>query len=148
MTLALAPMPGGTLVGTLIHGVMERVDFETATSPAAVDAALGHELAYYNVDLGRRDDVVRGLCAAIDARWARPSALRLRDVARGQRLDELGFELPLVGGDHAKARLDGDLRVSDLATLLVEHLEPPILSSPTPTGCATPRSGTIRCGAT
>ena len=124
VTLALAAMPGGTLVGTLIHGVMERVAFEAPDLPAEVDAALRHELAYYNVDLGERGDVVEGLCAAIESPLGPGAGLRLRDVARGHRLDELRFELPLVGGNDAKARKDGDLRVTDLARLLVEHLDP------------------------
>ncbi len=124
VTLALAAMPAGTLVGTLIHGVMERVAFEAPDLSAEVDAALRHELAYYNVDLGNHDDVRRGLCAAIESPLGPAVGLRLRDVARGDRLDELGFELPLVGGDGAKARQEGELRVPDLATLLVEHLDP------------------------
>ncbi len=44
--------------------------------------------------------------------------LRLRDVAPGERLDELGFELPLVGGDEPRGRL----ALSDLASLLEAHL--------------------------
>ena len=44
--------------------------------------------------------------------------LRLRDVAAADRLDELGFELPLVGGDTPT----GTLALSDLASLLETHL--------------------------
>ena len=65
--LGLAAMPGGTLVGTLIHGVLERVAFDAPDLVAEVDAALRQELAYYNVDLGNHDDVVRGLCTAIES---------------------------------------------------------------------------------
>ena len=38
------------------------------------------------------------------------------------RLDELGFEIPLVGGDDASVQRDDELRVADLADLLDEHL--------------------------
>jgi exodeoxyribonuclease V beta subunit len=120
--LALAAMPGGTLVGTLIHGVMERVAFDAPDLVAEVDHALRLEQAYFNVDLGNREDVIRGLCASIESPLGLTGGLRLRDMTRDNRLDELGFELPLVGGDDANAGRDDDLRVTDLATLLVEHL--------------------------
>ena len=120
--LALGAMPGGTLVGTLIHGVMERIEFDDPHPVSEVDAALRHEQTFFNVDLGNREHVVRGLSAAIQSPLDPSSGLRLCDVARARRLDELGFELPLVGGDDANARQGDDLRVSDIATLLLEHL--------------------------
>ena len=43
---------------------------------------------------------------------------RLRDVAPADRIDELGFELPLVGGDHPTAELD----VAALAGVLDAHV--------------------------
>ncbi len=121
--LALAAMPGGTLVGTLIHGVMERVAFDAIDLAGEVDGAVRHEQAYFNVDLGARENVVRGLCAAIESPLDQAPGLRLRDVARWDRLDELGFELPLVGGDDANVQREDDLHVTDIATLLIEHLD-------------------------
>ena len=124
VALRLAAMPGGTLVGTLIHGVLERVAFDASDLVAEVDAALRQELAYYSVDLGNHDDVVQGLCTAIDSPLGPAAAgRRLREVTREDRLDELGFELPLVGGDDTTARRDGELRVTDIAALLTEHLD-------------------------
>jgi exodeoxyribonuclease V beta subunit len=63
--------------------------------------------------------VVAGLCAAIEAPLG-PLAqgLRLRDVGRRDRLDELGFDIPLVGGALPTGRLD----VADLADMLEAHL--------------------------
>ena len=46
--------------------------------------------------------------------------IRLRDVARADRLDELGFELPLAGGD----RPAGVLTLGRLAAVLRDHLDP------------------------
>jgi exodeoxyribonuclease V beta subunit len=43
---------------------------------------------------------------------------RLRDVARSDRLDELGFELPLAGGD----RPSGWLTLHRIASVLRDHL--------------------------
>jgi exodeoxyribonuclease V beta subunit len=114
-------MPGGTLVGTVVHSVMERTDFSAADLEDEVRRALAEEVAWRNVDLGDAGAVVAGLCTAIELPLGPEVAdVRLRDVARRDRLDEMGFELPLVGGD----RPTGDLQVSDLATLLDDHLGP------------------------
>ncbi|HEX3333135.1 MAG TPA: UvrD-helicase domain-containing protein [Acidimicrobiales bacterium] len=119
--LLLASMPGGTLVGTVVHSVMERTDFSAADLEDEVRRSLAEEVAWRNVDLGDAGAVVAGLCTAIELPLGPEVAdVRLRDVARRDRLDEMGFELPLVGGD----RPTGDLQVSDLATLLDDHLGP------------------------
>ena len=80
VSLGLAAMPGGTLVGTLMHGVFERVAFDADDLVAEVDAALRQEQTYYNVDLGDHGDVVRGLCRAIESPLGPAAGLRLRDV--------------------------------------------------------------------
>ena len=106
------------------------------------------EQAYYNVDLGNHGDVVQGLCRAIESPLGPAAAgLRLRDVTRGHRLDELGFELPLVGGDDATARRDGELRVADIATLLEEHVDPGDPMYAYADRLRDPAFGTTRCGA-
>jgi exodeoxyribonuclease V beta subunit len=121
IALGLADMPGGALVGTLVHGALERIDFEAPDLTTEVAGALEHELAWRNVDLGNRDEVVAGLCAAIESPLG-PGVdeVRLCDIARGNRLDELGFEIPLVGGDLPTA----ELHVTDVADLLEAHLPP------------------------
>ena len=117
--LGLAGMPGGALVGTVVHSVLERTDFDAPDLFGEVGEALDRELAWRNVDLGNRDAVVAGLCAAIESPLGAGAAgLRLRDLARRNRLDELGFEIPLVGGDDPTATLD----VGQVAGVLEEHL--------------------------
>jgi exodeoxyribonuclease V beta subunit len=65
--------------------------------------------------------VVNGLCRAIEAPLGDlVDGIALRDVAHGDRLDELGFEIPLVGGDDP----DGSLHVAHVADLLDAHLPP------------------------
>ncbi len=119
--LLLADMPGGALVGTVIHGVLEHTEFDAPDLAAAVSSALERELAWRNVNLGSTDAVVAGLCAAVDSPLG-PLAdgIRLRDIARADRLDELTFEIPLVGGDEPAATL----HVTALAELLEAHLPP------------------------
>jgi exodeoxyribonuclease V beta subunit len=121
VTLGLGDMPGGTLVGTVLHGVLERLEFDADDLELEVRRALTEELAWRNVDLGDVAQVVAGLCRAIESPLGPDVGdVRLRDVPRANRMDELGFELPLIGGD----RPTGDLLVSDIAGLLEEHLAP------------------------
>lgn len=119
VALHLGAMPGGALVGTVVHGVLERSDFAALDLQAEIRDALAKEVAWRNVDLGDADTVVTGLCTAIESPLGPlVGALRLRDVARRDRLDELGFEIPLVGGDAPTGRLD----VTHLADLLLAYL--------------------------
>jgi exodeoxyribonuclease V beta subunit len=121
IALRLADMPGGTLVGTVVHSVMERIEFDALDLEGEVRRALAQEVAWRNVDLGDIDQVVSGLCAAIELPLGQAVGnVRLRDVPRRDRLDEMGFEIPLVGGDRPTA----DLQISDVADLLEEHLAP------------------------
>jgi exodeoxyribonuclease V beta subunit len=119
VALHLADMPGGPLVGTVVHGVFEHTEFETPDLAPAVASALDDELVWRNVNLGGTDAVVSGLCAAIECPLGpMVGGVRLRDIARRDRLDELTFEIPLVGGDAPTA----SLHVAVVADLLEEHL--------------------------
>jgi exodeoxyribonuclease V beta subunit len=119
--LLLAGMPGGTRVGTLIHSVMEATDFASPELPAELRAALGAELSWQHLDLGELDAVVDGLRTAIETPLGvLVGGLSLRDIGRGDRLDEMSFELPLLGGDSPR----GELSVIDIAGLLEAHLPP------------------------
>jgi exodeoxyribonuclease V beta subunit len=79
------------------------------------------ERARRGVDVGSPETVVAGLKAALETPLG-PTAggLRLRDLARADRLDELDFELPLAGGD-APA---GALAPAALAAVLRAHAPP------------------------
>ncbi|HXB37123.1 MAG TPA: 3'-5' exonuclease, partial [Acidimicrobiales bacterium] len=129
VALGLADMPGGTLVGTIVHEVLRHTEFDATDLAGEVDRALEREVTRRNADLGNRADVVAGLCTAIESPLGpMVDDVRLADVARANRLDELGFEFPLVGGEAAdrSRRLD----VADVADLLDAHLEPgdPVLA--------------------
>jgi exodeoxyribonuclease V beta subunit len=107
----LADAPGGTAFGTLVHRVLEQVDF---TSPD-----LGTELVEHCTEALRYrplritpDALARGLLDAVDAPLGGPAgALRLRDLDRADRLDELGFDLPLA-----------HLRADRIGAVLTDHL--------------------------
>ena len=99
----LGTFPAGPDAGTALHAVLEEVDFGAlAADPPGpeVVAQVGEALGAHGFDPAQwGDTVVRGLAAAVRTPLGGPlGALRLADVARGDRLDELRFDLPLAGG--------------------------------------------------
>ncbi|MCA1689758.1 MAG: hypothetical protein LC720_04745 [Actinobacteria bacterium] len=102
----LGGMPGGVDVGTLVHRVLEATDFAAMDLDAELARAVAAAQSRGPVGIGDPEAVVAGLRAAIETPLG-PGVgdLRLRDVRREDRLDELGFELPLAGGDEPTGRL-------------------------------------------
>ena len=98
--LPLADLPAGVRVGTFVHRVLETADFAAPDLAAELAAAVAAEAARRPLDVGDRAALAAGLRAALETPLG-PAAggIRLRDVARADRLDELAFELPLAGGD-------------------------------------------------
>jgi exodeoxyribonuclease V beta subunit len=119
--LLLTTMPGGVAVGTVVHRVLEASDFTASDLEDQLRAALQAQLSGRNLDLGDLDVLVAGLRTAIEAPLG-PIAdgIALRTIERSDRRDELGFELPVVGGDAPT----GTLSVRDIAALLRRHLQP------------------------
>jgi len=117
----LADMGVGVHVGTLVHRVLEATDFAAPDLRAELAGHIAEAQARRRVELGDAEHVVEGLAAAIETPLGPlVKDLRLRDVARADRLDELGFELPLVGGDDPT----GPLALGAVAAVLSEHLPP------------------------
>ncbi len=116
--LPLAAMPAGVQVGTFVHRVLEAIDFAAPDLDAELAQAIAAVQARRPAELGDPAAVVAGLRAAIEAPFA--DGVRLRDLARADRLDELDFELPLVGGDRPTGRLDLDA----VAGVLRSHGDP------------------------
>jgi exodeoxyribonuclease V beta subunit len=117
----LGDMPVGADFGTFVHTVFEATDF---TAPD-LDAELAERVAAAQsgraLDLGAPGRVVDGLRAAIGTPLgAIVDGKRLRDVTRGDRLDELEFELPLAGGDAPSGRLT----LGAIARVLRERVGP------------------------
>jgi exodeoxyribonuclease V beta subunit len=97
--------PAGVRFGTFVHGVLESTDFAAPDLEAELSERV-EAWSRRSAELGDSAGVVAGLRAAIETPLgAIVDGLRLRDVARTDRLDELDFELPLVGGDKPTGRL-------------------------------------------
>jgi exodeoxyribonuclease V beta subunit len=121
VTLALTRVPVGFRVGTFVHAVLQSTDFAAADLQAELREHVARALADRFADVGDESDIVAGLHAAIATPLGEVlGGARLRDLARSDRLDELEFELPLVGGE----RPTGQLGLSALATVIREHAKP------------------------
>ncbi len=115
----LGTMPVGVEFGTFVHTVLEATDFAAADLDAELASHVAAAGSRRAVDLGDPGAAVAGLRAAIETPLgAIVDGTALRDVARHDRLDELEFELPLVGGDDPTGRLT--LRA--IAGVLRSHL--------------------------
>jgi exodeoxyribonuclease V beta subunit len=122
-------MAGGPRLGTLIHRALEAVDFADIDLEGALrdwlaehagTGSSGEQAGTGSSLLGCSPRVAgAGLATALATPLGGPlGALRLTDVTRADRLDELVFELPLGGGD---APL-GHATVGRVAALLRERL--------------------------
>jgi len=105
LPLPLTDVPGGARVGTLVHEVLERVDFAAADLDAELAAAAEVASASRLVE-GHEDVLVAGVALALQTPWGPAwDDVRLCDLTHRDRLDELAFDLPLAGGDRPHDRL-------------------------------------------
>ncbi|HEY1715880.1 MAG TPA: UvrD-helicase domain-containing protein [Solirubrobacteraceae bacterium] len=119
--LALSSMPAGVDVGTFVHRVMEASDFAAPDLDAELAARIADVQGRRAVDVGPSGALAAGLRAVIETPLGPVLGdRRLRDIARGDRLDELGFELPLAGGDQPS----GWLTLRRIAAVLRAHTGP------------------------
>jgi exodeoxyribonuclease V beta subunit len=105
----MSGLPVGVRFGSFVHGVLEATDFAASD----LDADLSEQVAVaggrWSLDPEHWAPAASGLKGAIETPLgASVGGIRLRDLARGDRLDELEFELPLVGGDDPTGRLTLD----------------------------------------
>ena len=115
----LGEAPVGVDFGTFVHTVLQATDFTAADLDVELAERIAEAGSRRSLDLGEPDRVVEGLRAAIETPLGPiVGGIRLRDVNRADRLDELEFELPLAGGDAPTGRLT--LRA--IASALREHL--------------------------
>jgi len=115
----LGRAPAGAEFGTFVHSVLEKADFAAADLRSALLGAVHDQQASYMAGPLDGELLAEGLEAALltplDG-WA--GGARLRDLSRADRLDELGFELPVAGGDDPT----GEVLLSEVARLIDNHL--------------------------
>jgi exodeoxyribonuclease V beta subunit len=122
--LAIVPalldqLPATARAGTLVHGVLEMTDFTAEDLEADLHRGIEERLARRSVEVGDPAALAAGLRAAIETSLG-PLAggLCLRDLGPADRLDELAFELPLVGGDEPS----GEVTLDAVAAVIAAEL--------------------------
>ncbi|MET0928501.1 MAG: 3'-5' exonuclease, partial [Aeromicrobium sp.] len=119
----MADLPMGAAFGSLVHGVLERLDVTVPDLRAQLLALIDHEIGYWGVDVD--PDVLADALIAVCRTPLGPLAdeLTLETLLASRQLRELDFELPLAGGDTPHARAAGrEPLLGDLAALLEQHL--------------------------
>lgn len=125
----LGVLPGGAEVGTLVHSVLEAVDFSARPLTGALGDALARCRVVYTGPPLDGPALVEGLSNAIGSGLGGPlGSFALADLKRRDRVDEMRFEMPLAGG----ARPSGAVTAAALANSMRRHLpeEDPLHSYP------------------
>ena len=118
--LPLAEVPSSAGIGTFVHRVLERVDFAVSDLRDHVGEVVACEWDRRPPELDDPATLAAGLAAAIRTSLG-PLAGggSLSNVARAHRLDEVGFELPLAGGDSPR----GAVITAEIARLFDSQLD-------------------------
>ncbi len=115
----LSNMPAGRGIGTFVHQILEETDFAAPDLARELDSSIASAKQRRAISIGDEPSLARGLSAVIETPLGPLVAnRRLRDLAPADRLVEVPFEMPLVGGD----RPDGELTLTSIAAVLREHL--------------------------
>ncbi|MCW2811505.1 MAG: family ATPase [Friedmanniella sp.] len=118
----LSPMrdlPSGVDFGTAVHSVFETVDATAADLPAAIRSACATILSRGPGATMTVDQLADGLLPVfLTPLGPLADDLRLADIAPADQLAELGFEIPLAGGEHSTAHRS----LGMLAPVLRRHL--------------------------
>ncbi len=112
-------LPAGADFGTFVHRVFEASDFAAPDLAAELEDRVTALATRRALGEASSTEAVAALVGTIETPLgAIADGLRLRDVSRADRLDELAFELPLAGGDDPT----GGLTLRAIASTLREQL--------------------------
>jgi exodeoxyribonuclease V beta subunit len=116
--LPLSAMASGPRLGTLIHEALQVIEFDVPDLTPALRVQLEQATVYRPELLGCPPELAAvGLAQALATPLGGElGGLALTDVSRADRLDELGFELPLAGGDKPVSAA----QLADIGALLTE----------------------------
>ncbi|WP_418061903.1 UvrD-helicase domain-containing protein [Pimelobacter simplex] len=118
----MAGLPVGATFGSLVHGVLEHADPGVADLRAELLTQIAEQLTWWPVDLDPAE-LADALVAVLDTPLGPLlDDTTLRAIGTADRLCELDFELPLVGGDDPAARAGQTVLLGDMAALLRRHL--------------------------
>ncbi len=105
-------------MGTAVHRALEQMDFAARDLDEEVARALGAVQRAHPLGLGPPGHAAAGLVSALSTPLGGlVGGAALRDFARGDRIDEMAFELALAGGEQP----DGSVMTADVGRLLAEY---------------------------
>jgi exodeoxyribonuclease V beta subunit len=120
----MADLPAGAGFGSLVHAILEHADPEAPDLGAELRARAAEQLRWWPSE-ATPDELAEALLP-MNATSLGPLAdgFTLAQIPLRDRLRELDFEIPLVGGDLTRGTSAGDeVRLRDLAPVLREHLD-------------------------
>lgn len=118
--VALTVMPSGAEMGTTVHSIYEVLDFQDPNARKEIRRILGEQLAGPLTDLepGVLDQIALGLDQVLHTPLGGPlGALRLADVPRALRADEMAYEFSVQseGGPGVSLAQLGQLWAANIA---------------------------------
>ena len=118
----LSSFPAGATPGIVLHEVLEKIDFQWAEDESHTHPEMTEMVQDILAQTGletHSSTLCRGLSAALRTPLGGPlGSMRLVDLGREDRLDEMRFDLPLGGGDRHDARRSQPVRGADLVHAL------------------------------
>jgi len=103
----LAPFRGGAEAGTLLHEIFEHTDFTDPSPDGPLSGVVARSLATHGFDEEHAPLLCEGLALALSTPLgAVLGERRLADIPRADRLDELRFDLPILGGTRFRPGVD------------------------------------------
>jgi exodeoxyribonuclease V beta subunit len=114
----LSSFPAGATAGTMLHSILEHLDFENASSEQSRDI-VGKALELHGIEAGWEGQLCHALDRIIKTRWSEDGPA-LADLPLSRRLDELEFLLPVASREIDGSRRQG-LSVADLSEVFMQH---------------------------
>ncbi len=114
----LSSFPAGAAAGTLLHSILEHLDFERPAREQSRDI-VGETLEAHGFEASWRDPLCSALDRIVQTRWDEAGP-RLAELPRRKRIDELEFLLPVAsrGGGRSSGRA---MTVADLSEVFERH---------------------------
>ncbi len=114
----LNSFPSGAAAGTLLHSILEHLDFEKSAHEQAGDV-VGDTLEASGFEASWRGRLCDALDRIVKTRWGEDRP-RLADLPRSKRLDELEFLLPVAGRGEDRP-CQRPMTVADLSEVFRRH---------------------------
>ncbi len=117
----MADLPAGATFGSLVHGVLEHADPKAPDLQAELRRHVAEQRRWWSVETGSDELADALLPMQHTSLGPLAGGLRLVDIGLPDRLRELDFEFPLVGGDRPDRALP-EVRLGLIADVLRRHL--------------------------